>query len=56
MMKIEVDTTSLGTIEQPAYVVYPRYGRGGAQTVILAAQTIDAARVEVKTRFGVDPS
>jgi hypothetical protein len=55
-MKIEVDTTSLGTIEQPAYVVYPKYGNMPAQTVILAATTIEEAMAEVKTRFGVDPS
>ena len=56
IMRIEVDTTSLGTLEQPAFVVYPRYGNRPAQTVILKATTMETARAEVKTRFGVDPS
>ena len=55
-MKIEVDTTSLGTIEQPVYVVYLKYGNRPAQTLVLKATTMEAARAEFKTHFGVDPS
>ena len=53
-MKIEIDTTSLGTPEQPAFLVFPKYGKMPSATVILAAKTAEEAKQEVKQRFGVE--
>ncbi len=50
-MFIERDTHSRGTIDEPQYVIFIRWGRQPAQELWLKAHTAPGALEEAKRRF-----